>query len=210
MATLAPPITLTAEGSLEERLALLRPGLDQLGLPACILDRDLRYRYVNPGYALHSGRPVAEFLGRTPDEVFEFVPSDDRRDRMHRTLEGEAVIFYRQNLEGPEAGRWVRAHYMPLRGSGDAVLGVLVILVDVQQLKDTENALAERERQLSLIMDSVGFPITYIDREGVIRFANRPSCEWSGRTPETMVNKAMEEIAPPTVMDAVRPLYARA
>jgi PAS domain-containing protein len=104
----------------------------------------------------------------------------------------------------------VRAHYIPLARQRRSVIGVLVMLVDVQQLKDTENALAERERQLSLIMDSVGFPITYIDRAGVIRFANKPSCEWSGRTLETMVGKNMEEIAPPAVMSAVRPLYARA
>src|SRR6185369_2704104 len=88
--------------------------------------------------------------------------------------------------------------------------GVLVLLVDVQALKDTEQALAERERQLSLIMDAVGFPITYIDRAGVIRFANRPSWEWSGRTPATMIGKPMEEIAPPAVLAAVQPLYARA
>ena len=41
------------------------------------------------------------------------------------------------------------------------------MLVDIQQLKDAEAALAERERQLSLIMDSVGFPITSRVREVV-------------------------------------------
>jgi PAS domain S-box-containing protein len=82
--------------------------------------------------------------------------------------------------------------------------------VDIQQLKEAESALGERERQLSLIMDSVGFPITYIDRAGVIRFANRPSCEWSGRTPETMVGWKMADIAPAEVLAAVKPLYQRA
>src|SRR6188474_1129878 len=105
METFAP--TAIAQGGLDERLALLRPGLDHLGLPACILDRDLRYRYINPGYAAHTGRAVAEFIGRTPDEIYQYVPSDDRRERMQRTLAGEAVIFYRQTIEGPQAGRWV-------------------------------------------------------------------------------------------------------
>jgi diguanylate cyclase (GGDEF)-like protein/PAS domain S-box-containing protein len=118
-------------------------------------------------------------------------------------------VFTRRTIEGPEAGRWVRAHYMPVRGDA-GVIGVLVVLVDVQQLKETEEALAESERQLSLIMDSVGFPITYIDRGGVIRFANRPSCEWSGRRPETMVGWPMSDVAPPEVLAAVKPLYERA
>jgi len=206
--TLDPPAT--AEAGLEERLAILRPGLDQLGLPACILDQGLRYRYLNTSYAAHAGRDAAEFIGRTPDQVFDRRPSDHRRDQIQRALAGESVVFYRQTIEGPEAGRWVRAHYLPLRGEKDAVVGVLVLLVDVQQLKDAEASLADRERQLSLIIDAVGFPITYIDRAGVIRFANQPSCEWSGRTPETMIGKRMEDIAPPSVLGAVSALYDRA
>jgi len=205
---LAP--TASVDTGLEERLAVLRPGLDQLGLPACILDRGLRYRYLNQSYCAHAGRPAMDFLGRMPDDVFALRPSDDRRERMQHALAGEPVVFYRQTIEGPQKGLWVRAHYLPLRAEGGAVIGVLVLLVDVQALKDTEQALAERERQLSLIMDAVGFPITYIDRAGVIRFANRPSWEWSGRTPATMIGKPMEEIAPPAVLAAVQPLYARA
>src|SRR5687767_3001276 len=204
-----PPAALAPTG-LEERLALLRPGLDLLGLPACILDRDLRYRYLNAGYVAHAGRPASEFLGRTPDEVFAYRPRDDRRDQLRRALAGETLVFYRETIEGPQTGRWLRAHYMPLPNDAGQVVGVLVVLVDVQQLKDTERALAERERQLSLIMDSVGFPITYIDRAGVIRFANRPSSEWSGRTPETMIGWHMADIAPAAVLEAVKPMYDRA
>ena len=119
-------------------------------------------------------------------------------------------MFNRRTEEGPGAGRWVRAHYFPLRGDAAAVVGVLVVLVDVQQLKDAEATLADRERQLSLIMDSVGLPVTYVDRERVIRFANRPSCEWSGRTPETMMGRAITEVMTPEVAAAAAPLIDRA
>jgi diguanylate cyclase (GGDEF)-like protein/PAS domain S-box-containing protein len=199
-----------AETSLEDRLALLRPGLDLLGLPACVLDTSLRYRYVNAGYEAQTGRHEGDFLGRTSDQVFDIRPTDSRRDHMQRALAGESVVFFRQTIEGPNAGLWVRAHYIPLRSEAGIVVGVLVVLVDVQQLKDAEIALAERERQLSLIMDVTGFPITYIDRTGIIRFANRPSCEWSGRTPETMIGWRVEDVAPPTVLESVKALYARA
>ena len=195
---------------LGDRVDALRPGLEALGLPACVLDRDLRYRFVNAAYEAFTGRRYAEFVERTPDEVFERVPQDDRRRNMERALAGETVVFNRRNIEGPQRGRWVRAHYMPLRGDDNAVLGVLVVLVDVQQLKEAEASLAERERQLSLIMDSVGLPITYIDRDRVIRFANRPSCEWSGRTPETMIGQPMDAVATPQVRAAATPLIDRA
>ena len=196
--------------SLESRIVALKPGLDVLGLPSCVVDAQMRYCYANKAYEIQTGRPAADFLGHTPDEVFAVKPQDDRRDYMRRALAGEIEVFNRRNLEGPNAGLWVRAHYFPLRDEEAAVVGVLVLLVDVQQLKDAEAALADRERQLSLIMDSVGFPITYVDRDHRIRFANRPSCEWSGRTPETMIGKPMAEVATPEVLAAARPLVERA
>jgi diguanylate cyclase (GGDEF)-like protein/PAS domain S-box-containing protein len=196
---------------LESRVVALKSGLDVLGLPACVLDRDLRYQYVNAAYAAHAGRVPAEFYGRTPDEVFNRVPRDDRRHHMQRALAGEAAIFNRRNLEGPRAGTWMRAHYFPLRASdAGEVLGVLVVLVDIQQLKDAEGALADRERQLSLTLDAVGFPITYVDRGQIIRFANRPSCEWSGRIPETMIGQPITSVMTAEIAESALPLIARA
>jgi diguanylate cyclase (GGDEF)-like protein/PAS domain S-box-containing protein len=195
--------------ALEARIAALKPGLDVLGLPACVLDSQLRYRYVNAAYATQSAREIAQFIGRTPDEVFQRKPQDSRRAQLARALAGETVVFNRQAQEGPNAGRWVRAHYFPLREDGE-ITGVLVVLVDVQQLKETENALAERERQLSLITDAVGFPITYIDRSLTVRFANRTSCEWSGFTPEKFIGQSMQHLVPPAVLTAVQPYYDQA
>ena len=55
-------------GGLEARLQALAPGLDVLGFPACILDAELRYRYVNDPYAALSSHKRADLEGRTPDE----------------------------------------------------------------------------------------------------------------------------------------------
>jgi PAS domain-containing protein len=86
--------------ALEASIDSLRPGLDVLSLPACILDRELRYLYVNSAYCGHTGRAAAEFSGRRPDEVYEHRPNDERRAQMQRALAGEPVIFNRQVIEG--------------------------------------------------------------------------------------------------------------
>src|SRR5215212_10113602 len=98
---LGHPPTL-AETRLDERLVLLRPGLDQLGLPACVLDTSLRYRYTTAAYRLQSGKREADFTGRAADEIFAVRPTDDRREKLQQTLAGEAVVFYRQQIEGPQ------------------------------------------------------------------------------------------------------------
>ena len=195
---------------LEARVHELAPGLEVLSLPACMLDLQMRYRYVNAAYEAMAGKTRVECLGRTPDEVFGRVPRDDRRQHLQRALAGETSAYNRRSLEGPGAGRWVRAHYFPLHGDASEVIGALVVLVDVQALKDAEATLADRERQLSLIIDSIGFPITYVDRHQVIRFANLPSCEWSGRTPDTMVGRSILEVMTPGVKEAAMPLIRRA
>jgi diguanylate cyclase (GGDEF)-like protein/PAS domain S-box-containing protein len=162
---------------LDARVAALRPGLDLLGLPACVLDPKLRYRYVNGAYAAHCANDAARMIGRTPEEIFERPPDDGRRAQLTRALAGEAVIYNRRNREGPNAGRWVSAHYFPLRDEAGGVVGVLVVLVDIQALKETEEALAERERRLSLVTDNIGVPMAYIDRDRRMRFTNRPGLD---------------------------------
>ncbi len=204
------PQSALARPGLDARVETLRPGLDLVGLPACVLDAQQRYRYVNPAYCAHWGRREEDFLGRTPDEVYALKPQDSRRSQLQRALGGETVVFNRRTLEGPRAGLWVRAHYLPLREEGGAIVGVLVVLVDVQQLKDAEVALADRERQLTLLIDAVGFPIVYLDPRGVIRFANGPSRDWSGREPAEIVGRRVEDVANADIMGAVSPYLARA
>ena len=102
------PDTVTRD-AFASRVASLAPALDVLGLPACLLDRHMRYHYVNAAYAAHSGRAATEYTGKTPDEVFNRTPRDDRRAHMQQALAGHTEIFNRRTIEGPNAGRWMRA-----------------------------------------------------------------------------------------------------
>ena len=185
------------------RLAALRPGLDLLGLPACVLDKGLRYRYLNAAYLAHFGRPAADFIGHTADEVFARRPHDSRREKLQRALAGEAVVFNRETIEGPNAGRWVRAHYLPLHGEDSTVVGVVVVLVDVQQLKDAE-------ARLQLVVDNIGVPMAYIDRDLRIRFANQPGPDWKVRTSAEALGKRIEQVFDAATIRTVMPEIERA
>ncbi|HUP28804.1 MAG TPA: PAS domain-containing protein, partial [Usitatibacter sp.] len=185
------------------RLAALRPGLDLLGLPACVLDAELRYRYLNAAYLAHFARPAGDFLGRTADEVFTRRPQDARREKIHRALAGEAVVFNRETIEGPNAGRWVRAHYLPLPDEAGSVVGVLVVLVDVQQLKDAET-------RLQLVVDNIGVPMAYIDRDLRFRFANQPGLDWKVASPMDAIGKHVDEIFDAATLAVVMPEIERA
>ncbi|HET7731587.1 MAG TPA: PAS domain-containing protein [Usitatibacter sp.] len=196
------PTALPATG-FDGRLAALRPGLGLIGLPACVLDAELRYRFLNADYLAWFGRPAEDFLGRTADEVFAKKPQDSRREQIHRALAGEPVIFNRVTLEGPNTGRWVRAHYMPLRSEDSATVGVVVILVDVQQLKDAE-------QRLQLVIDNIGVPMAYIGRDLRFRFANQPGLDWKIASPVEALGKPIEEIFDEATLATVRPEIEKA
>ena len=204
-----PAFSLRPQDALDSALADLQPGFDLLGLPCCVIDRGLRYRYVNGAYLDFAGRKEAELLGRALSEAALKEPPDERRAVLARALAGEEQVFDRLTVEGPDEGRWVRAHYHPIRQAGE-VLGVAVLIVDLQHLKEAEAAIAARERQLALITDTIGFPVTYIDREGILRFANAQSVAWSGLPREAMIGRHFRELAPPPVLAQSQPLIERA
>jgi PAS domain-containing protein len=127
---------------------------------------------------------------------------------MQRALGGEPVIFNRQTIEGPNAGKWVRAHYFPLPVDG-SIGGVLVVLVDIQQLKDTEAELAVERKQLQLVVDNIGVPMSYIDRDWRFRFANQPGADWMIPDTAQAIGRRVDEMLGPDAMQVIRARRSR-
>jgi diguanylate cyclase (GGDEF)-like protein/PAS domain S-box-containing protein len=202
--------TRPGETRLQARLEQLRPGLEMLAMPACILDTRQRFRLVNRAYAEMSGFAAAQLLGQTPQEVFGRPAGDSRRAHLERALAGEAVVVNRPNLEGPQKDRWMRAHYLPLRADDTRVIGVQVVLVDIQQLKDTELALEDQRKQLRLVIDNIGVPLSYIDRELRFRFANQPGIDWNVASSDEAIGKRIDELFDAETIALVGPHIAAA
>lgn len=189
-------------------LEALGPGLALIGFPTFVVDAQLRYRFVNAAYEQYFGRAAGDLVGRSVDEIHGPPPSDGRREALLQALAGESLTFDRQARHGPNAGQWARLHYMPIR-AGAAVVGVNIVLVSIQHLKEAQEAIAARERQLALITDTIGFPLTYVDREGIVRFANAQSAAWTGLKPEDMIGRPARDLAPPAIAAQSLPLLER-
>ncbi|QJR13474.1 sensor domain-containing protein [Usitatibacter palustris] len=194
----------------DARLEFLRPGLDSVGLPVCILDSQLVYHYVNQAYCRFYGLPMESFLGRNPEEVFGKPLADAQRVRLRRASDGDITSFDREVINGPSVGRWVRAHYFPVQ-LGNDVTAALVVLMDIQHLKDTEARLAQRTHQLESVTENVGLPMSYIDAERRFVFTNQPGLDWMpGCTRENVIGKRLDEVFSAEVIDLVRPHFERA
>ena len=79
------------------------PAADHLPLIFAVLDRDLRYRFVNACHEALVGVPRAQALGRRVDEVLSAEAARVVIPRLERALRGEVVVGHRA-----AAMRWER------------------------------------------------------------------------------------------------------
>ena len=100
--------------------------------------------------------------------------------------------------------------YSPKRGGDGRILGVLAHLTDIQQLKDAEEALAERERQLRLVTENIVLPISFIDTDWRFRFFNHVRPDWTVSRPTRRSAGTSRRCCRPRPIAVVDPHLARA
>jgi diguanylate cyclase (GGDEF)-like protein/PAS domain S-box-containing protein len=183
-----PPATVA------ERLATLAPGLARLGLPACVFAPDLRYIHANPAFLAQTGRTLEELVGRTQEEVFGQYADDGRREQLLRALAGETTAFNRVSVAGAYKGRWFRAHYFPLHEPDGVVWGALLVLVDVQGLKDAEAALQRQEGELRNFAENLPGPVAVVDARFRFVFANKVFQRLRGIEAQDIVGRPVREV----------------
>lgn len=159
----------------EERFRLALSGSRTV---ICTQDRDLRFTWIhNPAFDLERyGDPI----GRTDVEVLgaqEGGPYMVIKRRVMETGAGEHVVA---PLTFHGETRWFDSTIDPTRDASGAVDGVVVVTVDITDLKSTELALRESESRFRLLADSAAVMIWVIDARGEVDFVNRPWLEFVG------------------------------
>jgi PAS domain S-box-containing protein len=109
------------------------------------LDREHRFRYLNPTLALINGAAGPELVGRSIAEVFPGAAARVTAHSGQVLATGQPVVnveYTRPAQSGDTARTWV-ADYFPVRGPDGATIGVGLIVVDVTERR---RAQAARER----------------------------------------------------------------
>ena len=133
--------------------------------------------YVNPAYARHFGLRPGDMLG---NNLFDYVRADDRTAVRALVAEVLATGISRRGenrmVETDGTERWIA--WTNTRQQ-DAQGRVLLHSVgrDITERKNVELRLAENERFVRLITDSLPLRVAYLDREWRYRFVNRAYSE---------------------------------
>ena len=161
----------TAEAGLRESENQFRALIDSS--PSAILIKDRQGRYIQANQLWHDWFNPDGF-DITEKTVFDLFPEDHARE-VHRkdtvVVENERLI--QTEMETPLANSRILTTLLqkfPIRGTDGEVIAIGGINTDISDLKKTEEALQESERQLRTITDSLPVLITHCDAQ--MRYRN--------------------------------------
>ena len=153
---------------------------DMLPVMVCMLDRDLRYRFVNKPYADWIERPRSALLGKRLAEIIGEDAAEYRAPMLAAALAGDTQSFvsdYDHPARGPVA---VQTSYVPWTGGDRRTHGVVCLLTDITEQRVAERALKESEARFRRIANNAPalMWVTRLDR--VRDFVNNAYMDFLG------------------------------
>ncbi len=119
-----------------------------------LLDRDLRYRVVNPAYAAMRHSTPADLQGRLAREVVGAEDYAKIGPRLESALAGQAHRFSSLITLADGKHRHLESDLCPFRGHDGAVLGVVVSIHDVTEAREAQLALQDQQAHLAELVAS--------------------------------------------------------
>ncbi|UJR85857.1 ATP-binding protein [Sandaracinus amylolyticus] len=127
-------------------------GMAPIGI--AILDRELRYLEVNDVLARMNGRSRDAHLGRRVEEIIDAESAGRVKQIVHEVLaSGLPSPQLHVRWRGASATIDGLASFVPVR-SGESLVGIAVIVVDVTDERRMADALAESERRFRTVQDA--------------------------------------------------------
>src|SRR5688572_1128319 len=174
-----------------------------------LVDADGRFVYVNKSWEEFTGSTLDELNTsgweqfNHPDEVTQV------RERWTRAVEQgqqfEMELRYRRH-DGEY--RWMLARVVPLRDSAGQLQGWLGASIDIDELKQTQEALRRSQEELSDFFENAAIAIHWVGSDGTILRANQAELDLLGYTSSEYVGRNIADfhVDKPAIEDILRRL----
>lgn len=162
------------------------------------MDLDGNNTYVNATWCELTGLSPSEAWGRGwqaavhPDDLEQVIAADECPEDEEPP---GAEIFRAVRPDGTVT--WLasrRAHVYDSAGNPTGYVGTIT---DVTALKHAEHAARESAGHLQALLDHAPMSVSFRDRDGRLRAANRDALTRMGLTPETAVGTSLEDVMDP-------------
>lgn len=196
--------------SLIDKELRLRAIADNIGMPVSKSDLTLCFQFVNRVAAEWLDMPEASIVGKHWRDVIGVDALATAQTYIDRALSGENVSFDRwANFGGHKPGH-IRLSMFPSRSQSGEIDGIYAVLADVENDYQLRRKLLSRERQLRLITDNIGMPVSYIDAERKVQFYNKTGFDWLGLSKGNVIGKSLEDVVGAETVKAVETWLTKA
>jgi PAS domain S-box-containing protein len=119
------------------------------------------------------------------------------------------LIEYRMMRPNRELA-WIATYGQPVRGEDGKVVGVIGISQEITARKQADEALREREQQLSAFVSQTTAGLAQVDLTGRFTLVNDRFCEITGYSREILLERTMQSITHADDLRSNMPLFERA
>lgn len=142
--------------------------LNSVNIPVVMLGSDLTIRQFTPP-AERLMRLRAADIGRPISEIRLNLAVDDIEPLLHEVLE---TLATKEVDVQDRAGRWHLLRLRPYRTSDNKIDGVVVVLLDIDQMQRTQKALEQARDFAQTVVEAVQIPVLVLDADLRVRTAN--------------------------------------
>jgi PAS domain S-box-containing protein len=161
---------------------------------------------------------LLEYFGQSLDELRHWgangtVHPDDLAhvaETFTRSVAAGEPYDIQQRLRRRDGSyRWMQNRGIPLRARTGAIVRWCVLLTDIDDQKQAENALRESERSARLIVDSIPGLVVVLSQSGEVEFVSRRTVDYLGPELADTGGWASNGIVHPEDVPRVVPLFGR-
>jgi len=180
--------------------------MDAAPVLEAFIDKDHCYRLVNAAYEEWFGMPREVIVGRPMVEILGEAAYRKVLPYVHQALNGERA-GYQIRFSFPRRGeRDVETVLTPHRDATGEVVGFCVLVQDITELKQVEQALRRSRDTLQGFYDSSSFMMGMAELEGDTLIAvhgNKAGADLFGVTPESLANKTGQQLGSPEAVHRI-------
>ncbi len=192
-----------------QRLAQCQAIYDGAPAGICFVDADLRYVNANQRLAEMNGLPISALLGRKVSDILAPDVFASVEPYLLRALSGEAfggVELRRPAPNGRPGYLTQLLSYQPARDEAGEVVGVSVMVVDITERKNAEDALRESEDHYRHMVQLSPHIPWVMDADGMNTEVSQGWEELTGQPPEEVRNLGWNTVVHPKDLVAITPV----
>jgi diguanylate cyclase (GGDEF)-like protein/PAS domain S-box-containing protein len=185
--------------------------VDAIDLPIGRWDRQHRLVFCNEPYLAWAERRREDLLGRTLAQLYGEAAWMIAAPAFEAAFGGRPFSYERVLQHGNRRGRWTRVQVFPDREPQSREIdGVFTVAFDIHDDVLARERLEASRVRLDRFSENIPYPLTYVDRDFVLRFVNKAYCDAVKQAPEQLLGQHIGQIRGPKRWAEHEPYFERA